>query len=129
MPDPATPPVHPKRGEVWLINVNPSTPKDPHLPRPVIVISTDNRNKTWDSVIVVPLSTGLSNPNAKFHIEIKSGAAGLDRDTFARCDLVSNIEESCLDKTKGALGPELLEKYMWEVIRGVRRVIGDNPDL
>ena len=119
----------PKRGEVWLININPISPGDPHLPRPVIVISPNNRNRAWDSVIVVPLSTGIENINVKFHKEIPKGEGGIGKTSYARCDLVSTIEKTCLDSTRGALGSMLSDKYVWEVVRGVRASIGDNPDL
>jgi len=122
-------PYFPRRGEVWLINTNPVMPRDPHLPRPVIVVSTDSRNKAWDSVIVVPLSTGISNINVKFHKAIPKGEGGLDRDSYARCDLVSNIEKLCLDNLKGPLGLKLSDKYMFDIVRGVRASIRDKPDL
>lgn len=120
---------YPKRGEVWLIKTNPISPDDPHLPRPVIVISPNNRNKAWDSVIVVPLSTGIENINAKFHKEIPKGEGGIGKTSYARCDLVSTIEKTCLDSSRGAIGSLLSDKYVWEVVRGVRASIGDNPDL
>ena len=118
----------PRRGEVWLLNRNPITPGGRHLPRPVVIISTNARNRTWDSVIVVPLSTGLQNPHPSFHKPIPAGEGGLDRDTHARCDLVSNLEKNCLDLARGAIGPELSDLYMWEIVRGIRSCIGDNPN-
>lgn len=96
---------------------------------PVVIISTNPRNRTWDSVIVVPLSTGLQNPHPNFHKPIPAGQGGLDRDTHARCDLVSNLEKNCLDLARGPLGEALSDLYIWEIVRGVRTCIGDNPDL
>ena len=119
---------HPKRGEIWLINVNPITPGDPHLPRPVVIISTNPRNRTWDSIIVVPLSTGLQNPHPNFHKPIPAGQGGLERDSHARCDLVSNIEKTCLNSERGPIG-ELSDRHTWDIVRGIRTCIGDNPDL
>ncbi|MDR3614091.1 MAG: type II toxin-antitoxin system PemK/MazF family toxin [Candidatus Obscuribacterales bacterium] len=117
--------VVPKRGEIWLIIDNPSVPNDPHLPRPVVIVSTNPRNRRWDSVIVVPCSTGLQSANEKFHKPIPVGQGGLDRETHARCDLVSNLEKINLDFERGPLG-ELSEKYMWEIVRGIRACVGDN---
>lgn len=114
----------PKRGEIWLITSNPSTPRDPHLPRPVVIMSTNPRNRSWDSVIVVPCSTGLQNPNEKFHIPIPSGQGGLDRATHARCDLVSNLEKINLDFVTGTIG-QLSDKYLWEIVRGIKICVGD----
>jgi len=126
---PPSTPQFPRRGELWLLNVNPIAPGDPHLPRPVVIISTNARNRSWDSVIVVPLSTGLQNPHPNFHKLIPPGQGGLDRASHARCDLVSNLEKNCLDLTRGPLGPALSDLYMWEIVRGVRSCIGDNPDV
>jgi mRNA-degrading endonuclease toxin of MazEF toxin-antitoxin module len=117
----------PRRGEIWWIKRNPVIPRDPHLPRPVVIVSTDPRNKSWDSVIVVPLSTGLQNPYPQFHKLIPKGEGGLDRESHARCDLVSNIEKSCLDP-KGPLGPLLSDKLIWKIVQGVRAAVGDNPE-
>jgi mRNA interferase MazF len=123
---PTVGPDYPRRGEVWLLNVNPITPGDPHLPRPVVIVSTNVRNRSWNSVIVVPLSTGLQNPHSNFHKPIPAGQGGLDRDTHARCDLVSNLEKNCLDLARGPLGAELSDLFMWEIVRGIRTCIGDN---
>jgi len=62
------------------------------------------------------------------HKFIRKGEGGLPQDCFARCDLVSNIEKQCLDP-KGPLGPILSDKFMWEIVKGIRAAIGDNPDL
>lgn len=118
----------PKRGEVWWVKQNPIMPNDPHLPRPAVIISTNPRNRTWNSVIVVPFSTALQNPYPIFHKFVPKGQGGLPQDSYARCDLVSNIEKSCLDPG-GALGSILADKYLWEIVKGVRATIGDNPDL
>lgn len=126
MQHPSAPaPQFPRRGEIWLLHVNPITPGDPHLPRPVVIVSTNPRNRAWDSLIVVPLSTGLQNPHPSFHKPIPAGQGGLDRDTHARCDLLSNLGKNCLDFARGALGPELSDLYMWEIIRGIRACVGD----
>ncbi len=118
----------PLRGEIWWIKQNPITPKDPHLPRPVVVISTNPRNKNWDSIIVVPLSTSLKNIHPPFHKVVPKGEGGLTHESYARCDLVSNIEKTCLDP-KGPIGSALPDKFIWEIVKGVRAVIGDNPYL
>jgi mRNA interferase MazF len=118
----------PQRGEIWLMLITLFNSEDPHLPRPALVISPNNRNRAWNSVIVVPLSTGLQNVNLKFHKLIPAGEAGIARESYARCDLVSNLEKKYLDNEQGALGAKLADKYMWEVVRGVRASIGDNPE-
>lgn len=120
--------IQPKRGEVWWAQQNPIIPNDPHLPRPVVIISTNARNKAWGSVIVVPLSTSLQNSYPSFHKLIPRGEGGLDRESHARCELVSNIEKTCLDQ-KGPIGSPLSEKFVWQIVQGIRAAIGDSLDL
>jgi mRNA-degrading endonuclease toxin of MazEF toxin-antitoxin module len=119
-------PQFPRRGELWLIHTNPITPTDPHLPRPVVIISTNPRNKSWNSVIVIPLSTGLQQANPKFHIAIPAGQGGLKQPSFARCDLVSNIEKTCLNVTQGPIGEPLSDSFLWQIVNGVKFCIGDS---
>ncbi len=121
-------PEPPKRGEVWWVQQNPIIPNDPQLPRPVVIVSSNPRNKNWDSVIVVPLSTGLQNPHSHYHKKIPVGAGGVPHDSHARCDLVSNLDKNCLDAS-GPLGPVLTDRLMWDIVRGIRAAVGDNPDL
>lgn len=116
----------PMRGEVWLANDNPVIPNDPHLPRPVLVVSTNPRNRALDSIIIVPFSTRLHNPFSSLHKLVPAGEGGLPKTSYARCELVSNMPKTCLDP-KGPLGPPLSDKYLWAITRGVRAAIGDSP--
>ncbi len=118
-------PLVPLRGEVWLAKQNPVIPNDPHLPRPVVIISTNARNKAWPNVIVVPLSAGLERPFEALHKFIPKGSGGLPKDCHARCDFVSTMAKTCLD-ARGPLGPPLSDKHLWQIAKGVRAAIGDN---
>ncbi len=115
----------PLRGEVWLARQNPVIPDDPHVPRPVLIMSTNPRNKTGRNVIIVPFSTTLDRPFEPFHKFVPKGSGGLPKDCHARCDLVSTLAKAFLDP-RGPLGPPLSDKYLWEIARGVRAAIGDS---
>jgi mRNA-degrading endonuclease toxin of MazEF toxin-antitoxin module len=108
------------------MQLNPLTPGDKHLTRPVVIVSTNARNRHWDGVIVVPCSSSLENPNPKFHKALPSGEGGVSKDCHARCDLISNIQKSCLDHSQGPLGNVISDKFMWDIVRGIRANIGDS---
>src|SRR5438128_1619596 len=44
----------PVRGELWFA-YTPGQPRDPHQPRPVLVISADVRSRYRDDVVVIPI--------------------------------------------------------------------------
>ncbi|MBX9879043.1 MAG: type II toxin-antitoxin system PemK/MazF family toxin [Candidatus Obscuribacterales bacterium] len=121
----ATQPV-PRRGEIWMAQSNPVFPNDPHLPRPVLIISTDPRNRALKNVIVVPFSSGLAKPFPSFHKFVSKGEGGLPKDSFARCDYVSTMAKSCLNPN-GPLGQPVSEKSLEEIVKGIQSAIGDNP--
>ena len=110
----------PRRGEVWTVELL-SQPADPHTPRPALVVSMDVRNRLAGDVLVVPLSTSLRP--LPTHVLIPAGVGGQRRDSMAKCEQVT-----CLDKqflVRGPLGRSLPATVMNDVVRAVRRAIGE----
>jgi mRNA interferase MazF len=79
--------------------------------RPVIVVSNDgfNMTPTWQSVIVVPVSTSerqaRRGPTA---VPLPSGAGGLARASVALCHQVTTLDRAKLTERVGALSPAAL---------------------
>jgi mRNA interferase MazF len=73
---------------------------------PVIVISHDafNQTQNWRSIIVVPLSTSVTQagrgPSA---VLLPQGAAGLGKDSVAPCHQVTTLARSKLTQRIGEL--------------------------
>jgi mRNA interferase MazF len=99
----------------------PGQPDDPHQPRPALVISEDVRNRLTDDVIVVPLfSTGRVGPT---RVALAKGTGGLRRSSVLYCEEVTTIDRDFLDR--GPLGPRVSGPVLDEVVRAVRRALGD----
>ena len=110
----------PRRGDVWLVEL-PSQASDHHTPRPALVVSSDVRNRLAGDVLVVPLTTRLRP--LPTHVLIPAGAGGQKHDSMAKCEQIT-----CLDKrflARGPLGPPVPASLIDEVVRGVRRAIGE----
>ena len=112
--------VFPRRGEVWSVEL-PNQPSDPHTPRPALVVSVDVRNRLAGDVLVVPLSTQLRP--LPTHVLIPAGAGGQRRDSMAKCEQITTLEKRFL--VRGPFGGRLPEPLLNEVVRAVRRVIGE----
>ena len=95
-----------KRGEIWWADLSPRSGSELKGNRPVIVISSDGFNSvsTWQSVIIVPLSTSgrqlLRGPTA---VPIQSGDGGLERNSVALCHQVTTIDRAKLTHRIGVL--------------------------
>jgi mRNA-degrading endonuclease toxin of MazEF toxin-antitoxin module len=114
------PPV-PQSGEIWIARI-PNQPKDPHQPRPVVIVSTNSQNKYLDSVIAVPTSTSIGEPYPKLHVFLPRGTGGLPKDCYARCELVTTVDKTLL--VKGPLDKPIDTKYRWQLIHGVLHALG-----
>lgn len=64
--------------------------------RPGLIISVDELNRHALDVCVVPVSTPAHRQFARVRVEIRAGDAGLQHDSWVRCDQVTTIPKSRL---------------------------------
>lgn len=90
--------------------------------RPVVVISLDVRNQYSSTVLVVPFSSDTqSAANNPTRILIPSGEGGLELDSIAMCDVITNIDKRYLERGPyGQISPESLERIQ----QGIQVAIG-----
>ncbi|HXD33603.1 MAG TPA: type II toxin-antitoxin system PemK/MazF family toxin [Pyrinomonadaceae bacterium] len=94
-----------KRGDVYWADLAPRSGSEQRGRRPVVIISNDALNAPgWRSIIVVPLSTSVSQaargPSA---VLFTRGTAGLNKDCVALCHQVTTLDRSKLTQRIGAL--------------------------
>jgi mRNA-degrading endonuclease toxin of MazEF toxin-antitoxin module len=109
---------HPKRGEIYLVNL-PSKPKDIKN-RPALVVSLDIRNKLANDIIVVPLSTNL-RPSPT-HVLLEKGEGGLLKASMAKCEQVTTIDKALL--IKGPFAGRISDEKMKEIEKAIMIAIG-----
>jgi mRNA-degrading endonuclease toxin of MazEF toxin-antitoxin module len=110
----------PRRGEVWFV-FTPGRPKDPHQPRPALVISEDVRNSLRDHLVVVPIFTsGRLGPT---RVALQAGAGGVPHDCVLFCEELTTIDRDFL--AEGPLGPRVSRQTLIRVAHAVRRALGD----
>jgi mRNA interferase MazF len=75
--------------------------------RPVIIVSIDLRNQYSSTVLVVPFSSDTSNAANPTRVLIKKSEGGLNVDSVAMCDVMTNIDKRYLySKSFGEITPE-----------------------
>ncbi|SRR6185312_5484021 len=91
---------YPRRGDVCLFRLDKE--------RPALVISTDALNRFSLDICVVPIS-GKEHTQFSLRPKLKAGDAGLNRDSWAKCDQVTTVEKnSAVYPALGSLQRELL---------------------
>jgi mRNA-degrading endonuclease toxin of MazEF toxin-antitoxin module len=88
-----------------------------------LIVSEDGRNELTDDILVVPLFTrGRRGPT---HVFIPEGEGGLPHASVAFCEEVTCIDVAFLDEQTGPMGNLVSQTVLEEVIRGVRRAMGE----
>ncbi|HXN50864.1 MAG TPA: type II toxin-antitoxin system PemK/MazF family toxin [Candidatus Acidoferrum sp.] len=78
---------YPKRGEVYLVQLD--------KPRPAVVLSVDAINKFALDVCVVGI-TSVEHKKFSMRVPIKKGEGNLNFDCWAKCEQVTTLEKSLL---------------------------------
>ena len=91
-----------KRGEVWLVNLDPTVGSEIQKTRPCVVISPPEMHDYLRTAIVAPMTTG-SLP-APFRIAVRHGG----KDGLILLDQIWAIDKTRLVKRAGAIAPAVL---------------------
>ncbi len=114
----------PLRGEIWYVHM-PTDPPD-KLPRPVVIVSHDARNRhpRADSVMVAPL-TGSVEREAETRIRLSPGETGLHPSSVCAED-VSVVRKESLQEPKSPLRT-LSHTRICQIADAVRIAMGCPP--
>lgn len=95
-----------KRGEIWLVNLDPTVGSEIQKSRPCVVVSPAELNDHLRTVIVAPMtSKGFAAP---FRIPVThAGTAGL-----ILLDQLRTVDKARLAKRLGALGTATLAQVL-----------------
>ena len=108
---------NPRRGDIWLVALL----RDPHSPRPCLVISENTRNQFTSNLMVVPIFTGA--PAGPTRVSLRAGQGGIRHDSILMCDQLITVLHD--DLVRGPLGASVPVSILKAVVSAVRISIGD----
>jgi mRNA interferase MazF len=96
-----------RRGEVYLVDLDPTVGAESQKTRPAILVSNDAANRTAERnrrgvVTVVPVSSNTTRVYP-FQVLIAAGEGGLDNESKAQAEQVRSVDVSRLNHRTGAL--------------------------
>ena len=98
-----------RQGEIWLVNLDPSTHSETGKTRPAIILSIDEMNEHSPRVLVAPITSNVEK--IYLHdIYVPAGAGGLSKDSKVMLDQLRSIDKRRLIKKIGQIDKELLKK-------------------
>jgi mRNA interferase MazF len=91
---------NPLRGEIWLVDLNPTRGHEQAGRRPGLVVSVDLFNQGPAGLaVVIPITT--REKGIPFHVEIKIPEGGLTKRSFIKCEDIRSISKERLAQKLG----------------------------
>jgi len=99
---------YPKRGEIFLVNLDPTSGAEIKKTRPAVIIQNNIFNQYSPLVIVCPITSTITPGETK--VLIKSPEGGLECDSVVLTQQVRCIDKTRLVKRLGTLPAETIKK-------------------
>jgi mRNA interferase MazF len=98
---------YPKRGSVYLVNLDPTLGSEIKKTRPGVIIQNNIGNQYSSVTIVAPITTGEKS-NYPIEVFVKAPEGGLDKNSLIKLDQIRAIDKRRLVKFLGNLKPETM---------------------
>jgi len=109
-----------ERGEIWWADLPEPVGSSPGLPRPVLIIQSNNFNRSRiNTVVIAVMTTNLKFANSQGNVLLTSRQSNLPKDSVVNVSQLFTIDESVLRDFIGALSAKKME----QVDNGLRLVL------
>jgi len=111
---------NPARGEVWMVDFDPTKGHEQARRRPALVVSVDAfNNSPAGLVIVLPITSKAKG--IRSHVEVNPQEAGLTRKSFIKCEDIRSVAKERLFRRRGSISQQTLAavEYRLRVLLGL----------
>jgi mRNA interferase MazF len=96
---------YPKRGEIWLVSLEPGAGHEIGKTRPALVISNNRNNEFSSTVTLIPITSSIEKVYP-FEVLIRKNESGLAYDSKIKCNQIRTVDRSRLIKISDVLLPD-----------------------
>jgi mRNA interferase MazF len=114
--------VNPRRGEIWLVDFDPTVGAEIQKTRPALIIQNDIGNRASPVTIVAAITTTIKRPYP-FQVLLPAGESGLNFDSVVTLNHIRSIDRSRLRRRIGLLPAETMK----QVDRAILVSLGIDP--
>ena len=95
-----------KRGEIWLVNLDPTIGHEIKKSRPAIIVQNDLGNKYSPITIVAPVTSQNTQKIYPIEVLLSSKISGLDKESKVLLNQIRAVDKKRLIKKLGKLDEE-----------------------
>ena len=104
-----SPSAKPKRGEVWMLDLDPTRGQEQAGTRPALVTSVDLFNAgAAGLVIVCPITS--KNKGVRTHVPVVPPEAGVSQSRYIKCEDVRSVSRDRLIRRLGEASPDTIRE-------------------
>jgi len=96
------------RGDIWLVNLNPTQGSEQAGTRPVLIFQNDRINRFTSTFLTIPLTTNLRRASLPTCAVVHKGEGGLAADSVALCHQLRVLDRTRLKRRLGAVGAQTM---------------------
>jgi mRNA interferase MazF len=102
--------VQPRRGEVYLVNFDPTIGAEIQKTRPALIVQNDIANRHSAITIVAAITSQFDHPLYPTEVLISPPEGGLRTDSVALLNQIRSIDKQRLIRRLGTLKPETMDR-------------------
>ncbi|MBD2385290.1 type II toxin-antitoxin system PemK/MazF family toxin [Cylindrospermum sp. FACHB-282] len=102
--------IYPKRGEVYLVNFDPTVGAEIKKTRPALILQNDVSNQHSPITVVAAITSQFTEPLYPTEVLIKVPEGGLQIDSVVLLNQIRSIDRQRLIKRLGILPPAIMEQ-------------------
>ena len=100
----------PRRGEIYLVNFEPTRGAKIKKTRPVLIIQNDIGNRYSPITIVAAITSQIGGKLYPTEVIVKASEGGLTADSLVLLNQIRSIDNGRLVKRLGAIKPQTMQK-------------------
>ena len=109
------------RGQIWWAELPDPNASEPGYKRPVVVVQSDEFNRSRiETIVVVVITSNLHLADAPGNVKLLRSRTGLDRESVANVSQIITIDKHFLSQKIGQLG----KLTMQAIDEGMALVLG-----
>lgn len=98
-----------RRGEIYLVALDPVVGREISKTRPVVVVSNDQNNKFSGTVTILLLTSKNPHSVHPFEVFLSKGSANLPKDSKIKADQIRTLDKNRVIKHIGVLDQKNLD--------------------
>jgi mRNA interferase MazF len=102
--------IRPRRGEVYLVNFDPTLGAEIQKTRPALIVQNDIANRHSAITIVAAITSQFDQPLYPTEVLISPPEGGLRTDSVALLNQIRSIDKQRLVRRLGTLKPETMDR-------------------